>query len=55
MKSNDMLWKGIIEECIELFLQFFFPNDFDQFDLTKPIEFLEQELQKAISRKRIRE
>ena len=44
MQNKDLLWKGIIEDLIEDFLQFFYPDDFPTFDFTKPVEFLDQEL-----------
>jgi len=45
MITRDLLWKGIIEDLFEDFLQFFFPDAVDLFDLEKGYEFLEQELQ----------
>lgn len=32
MQNKDLLWKGIIEDLIEDFLQFFYPDDFHTFD-----------------------
>jgi hypothetical protein len=42
--TNDELWQGIIEDLDIEFLHKFFPNEIDQFDLSKPIVFLDKEL-----------
>lgn len=44
MVRKDRLWKGIIEDLIEDFLMFFFPEIFDQIDFDKGIIFLDTEL-----------
>ena len=43
MPNNDILWKGIIEDLLEDFLRFFFPEV--EFDLRKGYSFLDKELQ----------
>ena len=45
MKTNDLLWKGIIEELCDDFLLYFYPDDFDTFDIERGIEFLDKELE----------
>lgn len=42
MATNDVLWKGIIEDLLEDFLSFFFPAI--DFDLERGYQFLESEL-----------
>lgn len=42
MITNDALWKGIIEDLLEDFLAFFFPDV--SFDLERGVEFLDKEL-----------
>lgn len=42
MVTNDALWKGIIEDLLEDFLTFFFPDV--EFDLSRETVFLEKEL-----------
>jgi hypothetical protein len=44
MVTRDLLWKGIITSLVDDFLAFFFPDFFDQFDLERGVEFLDQEL-----------
>ena len=46
--TKDELWKGIIEALFEDFLYFFFPDFVHEVDFTKPIEFLDKELQELI-------
>ena len=46
--KKDELWKGIIKALFEDFLHFFFPDFIDEVDFTKPIEFLDKELQELI-------
>jgi predicted transposase YdaD len=45
MHTNDLLWKGIIEELAEDFLTFLIPNANEVFDFQKGIEFLDKELE----------
>jgi predicted transposase/invertase (TIGR01784 family) len=44
MKTDDRLWKGILENVFDDFLKFFFPESVDLFDLGKGFEFLDKEL-----------
>lgn len=44
MISKDLLWKGIIEDLLEEFLQFFFTDYFHLIDFSKGVQFLDQEL-----------
>lgn len=44
MISKDTLWKGIIEDLAEDFLQFFFPEYVHQMDFSKGFTFLDKEL-----------
>lgn len=46
--TKDELWKGIIEELFEDFLDFFFPQFVQEVDFTKPYEFLDKELQELV-------
>jgi hypothetical protein len=41
-------WKDIIEQFFDEFVEFFFPNVYDQIDWDKGYEFLDQELQKVV-------
>ena len=43
MVTNDSLWKGIIEDLLEDFLDFFFPEI--EFDLSRKPVFLDKELE----------
>lgn len=45
MKLNDILWKSILEEILDDFLRFFFPNADRLFDLEKGFEYLDKELE----------
>ena len=45
MKSNDILWKAILEDFFDDFLRFFVPNADDLFDFGKGFEFLDKELE----------
>ena len=45
LKNKDILWKGIIEDLFSDFLEFFFMNDIQLFDLEKDFEFLDKELE----------
>jgi hypothetical protein len=42
--KEDELWKGLMESLPVQFLQCFFADAVDTFDLTKPIHFLDKEL-----------
>jgi hypothetical protein len=44
MQTYDKLWKGIIEDLIVDFLEFFFPELCQEIDFSKKIEFLDKEL-----------
>jgi len=46
MTTKDALWKAIIEEFFDDFLQFFFAQFYDQIDTTIPFEVLDKELSK---------
>jgi hypothetical protein len=45
MQRNDILWKGLIEDIFPSFIPFFLPKHTHLFDLEKPVEFLDKELQ----------
>lgn len=45
MQRSDILWKGLIEEIFPYFIPFFLPQYAHLFDLSKPVEFLDKELQ----------
>lgn len=45
MTRNDTLWKGLIEDIFPYFIPFFLPEHAHLFDLNKPVEFLDKELQ----------
>ena len=45
MVSKDVLWKGIIEDLIEEFLHFFFPEHVDQINFERGFIFLDKELE----------
>lgn len=42
--KNDTLWKGIMEDLVEDFLAFFFPEQFHRVDFARGVEFLDKEL-----------
>ncbi len=45
MTRNDIYWKGLIEDLFPYFIPFFLPQYATLFDLTRPVEFLDKELQ----------
>jgi predicted transposase YdaD len=45
MVSKDTLWKGIIENLVNDFMRYFFPEYVHLIDFTRPFEFLDTELQ----------
>jgi hypothetical protein len=45
MKRDDALWKGILEDLFDDFLRFFFDNADEVFDMNRPFEFLDKELE----------
>jgi predicted transposase YdaD len=45
MKRDDALWKGILEDLFDDFLRFFFENANEIFDMNRPFEFLDKELE----------
>lgn len=45
MKTDDRLWKGILENVFDDFLRFFFPESADLFDLGRGFQFLDKELE----------
>lgn len=47
--SKDTLWKGIIENLVDDFIRYFFPNYVEKIDFERGFEFLDTELQKLIS------
>ncbi|MCB0634397.1 MAG: hypothetical protein KDD15_31910, partial [Lewinella sp.] len=49
MISKDTLWKGIIEDLVEEFIQFFFPDYIHQIDFSKGFVFLDKELDQLSS------
>jgi len=48
MISKDTLWKGIIENLVDDFIIYFFPEYADEIDFEQAFEFLDTELQKII-------
>ena len=48
-KTNDQLWKGVIEEMFEDFVAFFMPALYTQIDFTKEVSFLDKELEQIYS------
>ena len=48
-KTNDQLWKGVIEEMFEDFVAFFIPNLFPHIDFSKGVVFLDKELEQIYS------
>jgi len=46
METRDVLWKGIIEDFFNEFLEYFFPKYVQQIDFEAGYEFLDKELQK---------
>ena len=49
MRTNDLLWKGIIESFTEDFLVFFYPEEVHLFDFSKPFDYLDKELEEIVS------
>lgn len=49
-KTNDQLWKGIIEDMFEDFVAFFLPNLFPHIDFAREITFLDKELEQIYSK-----
>jgi hypothetical protein len=45
MKRDDALWKGILEDLFDDFLRFFFEDADQIFDMNRPFEFLDKELE----------
>jgi len=41
-RKDDMLWKGILEEVFEDFMQFFFPHARKLYDIKRGFEFLDK-------------
>ncbi len=49
MVTQDILWKGIIEDMFEEFMWYFFPEfSENKADFSKPIQFLDKELQSLL-------
>ena len=46
--SKDTLWKGIIENLVDDFIQYFFPEYVKEIDFERGFEFLDTELQKLM-------
>ena len=46
--SQDTAWKDLLDECLEEFLSFFFPNLYNLIDFTKGYETLDKELQQIV-------
>ena len=46
--EQDSMWKEILEEYFPQFLEFFFPDIYQDIDFTKKYEFLDKELQKIV-------
>lgn len=51
MKTNDILWKGIIEDIFDDILRFLYPDAEDIFDFTQGFEFLDKELEELFPQK----
>jgi hypothetical protein len=50
MISLDLLWKGIIEDLVRSFIEYFFPAYCHLIDWSRPVEFLDTELSRMFSR-----
>lgn len=46
-KSNDLLWKGVLEDVFEDFLSFLYPDAAELFDFDRGFEFLDKELEQV--------
>jgi len=44
-RTDDQLWKSILEQTFAYFLQFFFPNAAEVYDLEKPFDYLDKEFE----------
>ncbi|MBL1410425.1 RpnC/YadD family protein [Sphingobacterium faecale] len=44
-RVDDLLWKSILEQTFSHFLQFMFPNADEEFDLSKPFDYLDKEFE----------
>ena len=44
-RTDDLLWKSILEQTFADFLRFFFPDADDVFDLARPFEYLDKEFE----------
>lgn len=50
MISKDLLWKGIIEDLTEPFIEYFFPKYCHHIDWAKPVVFLDAELSRMFNK-----
>lgn len=48
MNTDDILWKGIIEDLFDDFLRFFYAGADHVFDMGRGFEFLDKELDEVI-------
>lgn len=48
--SQDSAWKDVLEPLFPQFLEFFFPDIYQDVDFTKGFEFLDKELQQILKR-----
>lgn len=44
-RVDDLLWKSILEQTFTHFLQFMFPNAHQEFDFSKPFDYLDKEFE----------
>ena len=47
--SPDELWKAVVEDMFEEFVEYFMPELYKEIDFTKKYDFLEQELQRLVT------
>ena len=44
-RTDDQLWKSILEQTFSDFLRFFFPNAAEVYDLSRPYDYLDKEFE----------
>ena len=52
MNDFDSPWKEVLERYFESFVKFYFPDAHRQIDWSKPVEFLDKELQRVVRNSR---
>lgn len=48
-QRDDRLWKGLLEDLLEDFLRFFFPESFELFDPDRGVAYLDKEFDQFLS------